>query len=366
MLRAGVDLGLRAALERLHGDGAAERGVGEGHLERGDQVRLLALEALVLGDAHHDVQVAAHAGAVRAHLRRRRLAFAGHAHHLAIRDAARDLDAELALHAGASGARALAALVLDDLPAALAGGARGDHAEQAAEAVLRHLALSAARGAFGGLAAGLGTASLAGAADLEPLERDLALAAFEHLDQGDLHLGLEVVAARGAALAPAATAALAAEDVVEHREDVLDVHRVEVVSRAAAEAGVAVAVIDGALLGIAQDLVGLGAFLEADLRLVVARVLVRMPLDGEAPVGALHFVAVGIARDAEDLVVVGRGAHARIFPSRGFRCPAARARRPMVAGRTRGRARRHMPHGPGLGEITSFSSWRRSRARRLP
>src|SRR5947199_369601 len=74
--------------------------------------------------------------------------------------------------------------------------------------------------------------------------------------EGELDLRFEVEAAlrSRAARGAAATAAEAAEDVVEHREDVRDVHVGEVVR--SLHARVAELVVAAALLIVGEDLVG--------------------------------------------------------------------------------------------------------------
>jgi hypothetical protein len=67
---------------------------------------------------------------------------------------------------------------------------------------------------------------------------------------------------------------------------------------------VAVLVVDLALVGVREHLVGLGELLEALLGLRVVRVGVRVRLAGEAAEGLLDLGLVGLAADAEDLVVV--------------------------------------------------------------
>jgi hypothetical protein len=67
---------------------------------------------------------------------------------------------------------------------------------------------------------------------------------------------------------------------------------------------VAELVVGGALLRVAQHLVGLLRLLEVLLGLRVVRIAVRVPLHGEAPVGLLQVLLAGVAVDAQHFVVV--------------------------------------------------------------
>src|SRR5581483_3284610 len=104
--------------------------------------------------------------------------------------------------------------------------------------------------------------------------------------------------------APAAAAEHLPENVAE---DVVDVAGE---GEAFGEAGgprVAEAAVIGALLGIGEDGIGLGALLESLLGFLAARVLVGVVLDRELPEGGLQLGPAGGAGDAEDLVVVAFG-----------------------------------------------------------
>ena len=68
--------------------------------------------------------------------------------------------------------------------------------------------------------------------------------------------------------------------------------------------GLAQLVVAGALLGVAQDLVGLVDLFKAVLGLLVTGVAVRMILHGQFAVGAFDLVSAGATRDAQDLVVI--------------------------------------------------------------
>ena len=66
-------------------------------------------------------------------------------------------------------------------------------------------------------------------------------------------------------------------------------------STAAGKCGVAVAIISGSLVGVAQGLVGFSEFLEFILSGVVARVLVRVEFHRQLAVRFFDFFGGGVA-----------------------------------------------------------------------
>jgi len=111
------------------------------------------------------------------------------------------------------------------------------------------------------------------------------LARAEHrLGEAQLELHLDVVAARrrSGASGGAPGAARVAQHAVEHAaaeedvEEVLERDVVEVGHRTPAQAVEPVAVVGGAGVLVAQDLVSLGQFLEARLRLRIVGIDIRM------------------------------------------------------------------------------------------
>ena len=135
------------------------------------------------------------------------------------------------------------------------------------------------------------------------LERDVARDAVRGVDEVDLDGGREVGS-------PPAARPAAEEDVVaeERREEVGEVAEVDVsgLEAAAAQARVAVAVVQRARLALREHLVRLDDLLEA--RLGVGRVGdVGMELARETAERLLDLGVVGAARDAEQLVVVAVG-----------------------------------------------------------
>ena len=108
----------------------------------------------------------------------------------------------------------------------------------------------------------------------------------------------------GAAGAPPEHAPSAEEGV----EDVLEGAEVtDVRIGGAAQAGVAVTVVDLAGLRLAQHLVGLGDLLEALLRGRIVRVHVGVELPRQPAERLLDRLVVGVAGNAKDLVVVAAG-----------------------------------------------------------
>ena len=74
--------------------------------------------------------------------------------------------------------------------------------------------------------------------------------------------------------------------------------------RAAADAGVAEAIVARALVGVAEDRVGLGRFLELLFGLLVALVAIGMELQRQLAIRALDLLIGGGPGDLEDLVVI--------------------------------------------------------------
>ncbi len=72
-----------------------------------------------------------------------------------------------------------------------------------------------------------------------------------------------------------------------------------------AETGVAEAIVGGALLRIAEHLIGLAAFLESLLGFLVAGIAVGMMLEGQLAVSRFQLLVGGRAGNPEDFVVVG-------------------------------------------------------------
>jgi hypothetical protein len=94
-----------------------------------------------------------------------------------------------------------------------------------------------------------------------------------------------------------------AEDVGESREDVA--HVAEATTKTAPTRPlVAVAIVQSALFGVRQHLIGLRRLLEARLGLLVVGVAVWMELKGKLAVCPLQLGRISLAGYAEHLVVV--------------------------------------------------------------
>ncbi len=145
-------------------------------------------------------------------------------------------------------------------------------------------------------------AILAGGA---PLHLHFLRRAGRHLGQGQLNLALDVGPAPGATTRAAAKSATKkiAEDVGESREDVA--HIAEATAKTAPTRPlVAVAIVQSALFGVRQHLIGLRRLLEACLGLPVVGVAVWMELEGKLAVGALQLRRIHLAGYTKHLVVV--------------------------------------------------------------
>ena len=121
---------------------------------------------------------------------------------------------------------------------------------------------------------------------------------------------LALARAGGAAARAAAAERAAAEERVEQVGDRAEALEVGGVA-AAAQAVVPVAVVGGAAILVAEDLVGLGGLLELLLGVGVVLVDVGVQLAGELAEGLLDLGLVGVAGDAEDLVGVPGGGGAQ-------------------------------------------------------
>ena len=167
-LRARVELELDRAVERLDADRGADGGLDDRQVDLREDVVSLADEALVGADAHADVDVAG-AAAERA-----RVPLAGEADPLAVVDAGRDVDLELALLERAPRAVARLARMLDDAAgaAALRAGRLADElAEDAARDLLEPAGPAAAL-TGDDVRAGSGAVAAAGLAGGRQLDGD--------------------------------------------------------------------------------------------------------------------------------------------------------------------------------------------------
>ena len=199
----------------------------------------------------------------------------------------------------------------DHLAAAVAGGARGLHGEDSRR--LHDPAVAAAIGADLGPGSRLGPGAAAGVALLVALKLDDLGRVVGGLQEVHLDVAADIGAAAGAAAAAALAEHFAeeplAEDVAEGGKDVADV--VELRGPAAGHPGVAVVVVGRPLVRMAEDLEGLGGLLEFDDGLLVARIAVRVVLQGELAIGFGDLTVAGGTIDAEDLIVIAFGGHRR-------------------------------------------------------
>ena len=149
--------------------------------------------------------------------------------------------------------------------------------------------------------------------------------------QRDLHVVAQIRAARRAGpAAPAATEL--AEQVVEDVGEAGGEVEAAGIGAGLVEGGVAEAVVGLALLAVLQDFVGLGGLPEGLLGRRVVGVAVGMVFHRELAIGPLDRFRIGIAANAEDLVIIALShtASRTRRPDAG-RPPASACSRPSAA-----------------------------------
>src|SRR5690348_12409546 len=280
-----------------------ESGLGKGYRQVKDQVIALTLEPLVVLDVQHDEEIAI--GAVsrsRGPLPpEREVVVRGHACRYIHRHAALAPDPALtpANLAGLGDDSAFAST-------GRTGGNRNELAEHAASGSANFPAAVAGR-ACGGLSPGLRTASFARLTALQAFELDCLLCSEGNLGQGEPHGHPDVLTPAFFTPAPSSAEerfepAHGAEVAHEDVERFAEVDVVESIAAAgSAQTCLAVPVIHGPLLRVAQNLVCLGDLLELRFRLRRG-ITVWMVLHRELPIGLLDLRIGGLARDAQQRV----------------------------------------------------------------
>lgn len=315
-LRARFDLDLHArSVDGRYVHLASERGRGDVEQEIIDHVLAVAHEGVVGLLLDIDLDVARDA-VVLAHV-----ALARDVDDHALGHTREDVDLDDLLALDDTRSVTLLALVLDDLALAATDVASGlglHHAEDALLGADLHAA-AVAVGTGLGSAAALGARAVAMGADHVLAELELLGHARGHLLERQAHLQPQVrsTIARGLASATTASeaseAAMAAEDVAKHGEDVVHREAARAAKRTAASEAArgveAKLVVLLALLRVVEHVVGLGGLLEFLLGRRVARVAVGVILDGELAVGLLDVGLRGVLGEAQYLVVVSLCCH---------------------------------------------------------
>src|SRR6266852_3407503 len=311
-LRARLHLERRGAVGGRYVQLRAERGLRKGERQVVNQVVAMALEARVVGDVEHRDQIAGWAVARTRHAR------AAHREIVMVGDAGGDVDLDTLLGAHATVALALGTRVLEHRAVARAAGARGQRNELAEHRPrgTPPFARAAARATRGGARARRRARAGARGAAVERAQLHGLGGAARHLGEIELQRDLQVLPA--VPLAPGALTAteqgveaaeppeVAHEHVERFGEIELRESEVAPAAPAAPEPGRTVAVVHGALLGIAQDFVGFGDLLELrlGLHLLLDANLIGVIAHRQLAVGLLDLGLVRRARDPENGVVV--------------------------------------------------------------
>src|ERR1700683_4618238 len=261
------------------------------------QIIPLTLEEFMRANPERDVEIAA--GSAEAAC----VALALVANARAVFHARRDAHGDFVLVLDASIAAAGMTRIANDGSGAAAGAAGAGDREKSL--LVADLPASLAVWTSRGSASGGRTGAAAALADLHAANRDLRLLAEDRFFEFDG----EVVADRATLLDARGTAAAAdvehfAEQIPEDGRDVLGAERIAIEARCA-EAGVAVTIVGGALLRVAQHLIGLAACLESLLRFGIAGIAIGMMLQGQLAIRGFQLLIGRRAGNAKDFVVIG-------------------------------------------------------------
>src|SRR5712691_1862039 len=324
-LRPGLDLEHGGPVRRGDLHVAAQRRLAERDRQVEHQVVAVALEPWILGDVEHRDEIARRPVAWPRH------ALSAHREVVVVRDAGRHVNLHRLLGPDPAVAAALGARIRDHRALAAASGTRrdGDELPEHRARGAPHLPRASAAAAGRGPRALLGPRAAARRAAVEGAHAHGLRRPRGDLGQGELEGHLQV-----RPTVPVASALAATEDRVEPaqapevaHEDVERLGQIEVGEvepapptptgarrRTAPQARFAVAVVDGALIGIAQHLVRFGEPLEPLLG-VVALVAIGVVVHRELAIGLLDVGLGSVARHSQNPVVVRRP-HASSSPTR--------------------------------------------------
>src|SRR3972149_3905219 len=205
---------------------------------------------------------------------------------------------------------AISAQVLNDPPLAPTG--RAGLADGEEPLGVPDLTASPAGATGGGRGPRLGAAPFTGAACLEPRDDDLLLRPKHRFLQGDLKIIAEIETRGRAATRRVPEKSL--EEILEDRAESC----ISESLGARSDADHAEPVVGRSLLGIAEDLIGLRDLFEPLFRSLVARVLIRMMLVGQPPIGPFDLLCRGLPLNPKNLVIVAL-AHSSTVSGFGFR-----------------------------------------------
>ncbi len=296
------------SVDRRHVDAGAERRIDD--IDRFNSVEIGAVpfEARIVGRVNDDEEVACR----KSRLFRGQTA-AWHAQRHAFLHPHGNAHGEDLIAQNLSLAAALRARHVDEGAAAFAIRACRDllHSDAALALAANELPAAAALWAGARLRAGLRAGALAGLARDGPADMHRLLPAVEDAFQRHGNGDLDILAPprRGAAAEKAIEWTHSPEIKAETPEDVLEIDAAEqILGGEVGDAGIAARIVLRALLGIAQDRVGLGDLLEA---IGCARFLVPVGvvLQGELAESVLDRLLVGVSRNAEHLVIIARVGH---------------------------------------------------------
>src|SRR5579872_870718 len=297
-LRSGGNLQPLFSVQQGNIEPRAQRGLCETDRDRANQIVPLAGEERMLGNVNLAVKVSSWSAAVS------RLSFTSQAKLHAVVDARRHFHFQVHHFFFATRSRALRTFVANHFAGAPAARAGGLDAEESLS--LHDLAAPRAIAtAFGGRSR-FRAAAVAGGAQFVALDFDGPRAPKGRFAKLQFDAASQAVAA-GCAAAPSAPRRAAEESfeqVAERAEDVVYVVETRLATAGARKRLVPVAVVQGAFLGVAQHVEGLGRLFEALDGRLVSRIAVGMVGRGRLAIRLLDLFGRGAFGDLQNVVIV--------------------------------------------------------------
>ena len=170
---------------------------------------------------------------------------------------------------------------------------------------------------------GFRTRAVARRAEILTLKLECFFRPRQDLSHSDFNAGLKMgtLCCAGSCTTSTTTKG-AAEDIVEHAEDIVETHVGKIMHTRAAETFMTELVIPLTFFGIAKHLIGFGAIFELLLGFLVVGILIGVVLQCQPAVCSLNIIRTRAAFDVEHLVIIMFGRRHDFHPTKGRSCCA--------------------------------------------